>query len=112
MATITITVTLRKTGGDAQADADALTAAVVEELRGAVGSQLFLDGAEDGKLAYQVTGVRETLAKDTDSALAITSDASCTVCGATIDDDPHEQARLYCSDWCQESANRTRRQHA
>jgi len=112
MATITITVTLRKTGGETQADADALTAAVVQELSGRVGSQLFLDDAEDRKLAYTITGVRETLAKDTDSALAITSDASCNVCGATIDNDPHDQAYLYCSDWCRQSANRTSRQHA
>ena len=112
MATITITVTLRKTGGDTQADADELTAAVVEELSREVGSQLFLDGSDDRKLAYTITGVRETLAKDTDSALATTSDASCNVCGATIENDPHEHARLYCSGQCWEEAHGISWQHA
>jgi hypothetical protein len=109
MATVTVTVRLRRTDGRSPVDVLDLVAALVEELEGSVLDAEFAVTDSAGEEAtYEVTAVRAT-----PPGQPATADAeplnSCTVCGAPIASDRLGRPRLYCSDACRQAAYRARR---
>jgi predicted nucleic acid-binding Zn ribbon protein len=109
MATVTLTIRLRRTEGRSPVDIDDLAAALVEEIEGSVVEFAVTDSAGEDA-TYEVTSLR--LARQDEPAVADDAEPmnSCAVCGAAIVSDPHGRPRLYCSDACRQAAHRARRQ--
>lgn len=109
MATITVTVRLRRTEGRNPVDVDELAAALVDEIEaGVLGTEFYVMDSAGDEATYEVTALRPTR---TDEPAVADADPlnSCAVCGTGIVSDPHGRARLYCSDACRQAAYRARR---
>jgi len=109
MATITLTIRLRRTEGRNPVDVDDLADALVEELEGSVldAESAVTDSAGEDA-TYEVPALRP--ARRDEPAIADAEPMnSCALCGAAIVSDPHGRPRLYCSDACRQAAYRARR---
>ena len=108
MATVTITIRLRRTEGRSPVDIEDLTAALIEELESSVLDTEFPVTDSAGEDAtYEVTAVQA--ARRDEPAIADPEPTnSCAVCSAAIVSDPHGRPRLYCSDTCRQAAHRAR----
>jgi hypothetical protein len=106
MATVTLTISLRRTEGRNPVDIDDLAAALVEEIEGSVLEFAVTDSAGEDA-TYEVTALRP--ARRDEPVADAEPMNSCAVCGAAIVSDPHGRPRLYCSDACRQAAHRARR---
>jgi hypothetical protein len=109
MATITVTVRLRRTEGRSPVDVDHLAAALLDELESSIIDTEFSVEDSAGEYAtYEVTAVTAT--KHDEPAVAHADpDNSCAWCGTSIVSDPLGRPRLYCSPACRQAAHRARR---
>jgi hypothetical protein len=109
MATVTITIRLRRTEGRNPVDVEDLAAALIEELESSVLDTEFPVTDSAGENAtYEVTAV-QVARRDEPPVTDPEPISSCAVCGAAIVSDPHGRPRLYCSDTCRQAAHRARR---
>jgi hypothetical protein len=108
MATITVTVRLRRTEGRSPVDVDHLAAGLLDELESSIIDTEFSVEDSAGEYAtYEVTAVTAT--KHDEPAVAHADPAnSCAWCGTSIVSDPLGRPRLYCSPACRQAAHRAR----
>jgi hypothetical protein len=110
MATVTVTIRLRRTEGRSPVDVEDLAAALVEELETSVLDAEFAVTDSAGEEAtYEVTAIRTARGEEPPAVADAEPMNSCAVCGAAIVSDPHGRPRLYCSDACRQAAHRARR---
>jgi hypothetical protein len=109
MATVTVTIRLRRTEGRSPVDVEDLAAALVEELESSVLDSEFavIDSAGEDA-TYEVTNVaaRRTGPPAPDSA---EPDHQCPQCGAPVHSADGGRPRIYDTDACRQAAYRARR---
>jgi hypothetical protein len=109
MATVTVTITLRRTEGRTPVDVDDLAAAVASDLSDLVtGSEISASDVAGADLVYEITRVHLPRPADVDVALATVDESECQQCGAAIANHYQGRPRLYCSDACRQTAYRAR----
>jgi hypothetical protein len=109
MATVTVTIRLRRTEGRNPVDVEDLAAALVEELETSVLDAEFAVTDSVGEDAtYEVTAVRAT-PRDQPAVADADPLNSCATCGTPIASEPGGRPRLYCSSACRQAAYRARR---
>jgi hypothetical protein len=109
MATITVTIRLRRNEGRNPVDVDDLAAALIEELESSVLDAEFAVTDSAGLDAtYEVTDITAQRSADPapDSA---EPDHQCPQCGAPVHSAPGGRPRIYDSRACQQAAYRARR---
>jgi hypothetical protein len=109
MATITVTIRLRRREGRNPVDVEDLAAALIEELESSMLNAEFPVTDSAGEDAtYEVTDItaRRSAAPAADSA---EPDHQCPQCGAPVHSAPGGRPRIYDTRACQQAAYRTRR---
>jgi hypothetical protein len=109
MATVTVTIRLRRTEGRSPVDIEDLAAALIEELESSVLDTEFAVTDSSGEDAsYEVTNVtaRRTGPPAPDSA---EPDHQCPQCGAAVHSADGGRPRIYDTDACRQAAYRARR---
>jgi hypothetical protein len=109
MATITVTIRLRRTEGRSPVDIEDLAAALVEELDGSVlNTEFSVDDTAGDFAVYEVTSVsaRRNISPTPDSA---EPDHQCPQCGAPVHSADGGRPRIYDTPACRQAAYRTRR---
>jgi hypothetical protein len=108
MATITVTIRLRRTEGRSPVDVDDLAAALLDELESSIIDTEFSVEDSAGEYAtYEATAVTATQ-HDEPAVAHADPNNSCARCGTSIVSDPHGRPRLYCSPACRQAAHRAR----
>jgi ferredoxin len=109
MATVTVTVTLRRTEGRTPVDVDDLADAVASDLLDLVtGSEISASSVDGEDLVYEITRVHLPRRADIDVALATVDESECRHCGAAVANHYQGRRRQYCSDACRQAAYRIR----
>ncbi len=109
MATITVTVRLRRTEGRSPVEVEDLAAALIEELEGSVlDAEFSVDDTAGDVAVYEVTNVsaRRTADPAPDSA---EPDHQCPQCGAPVHSADGGRPRIYDTPACRQAAYRARR---
>lgn len=109
MATVTVTISMRRTDGRNPVDVEDLATALVDELESAIDGTEFVVTDQAGEEAtYEVTGVRARAGLS-----APINDARpehpCSICGRPVVSEPGGRPRLYDTDACRQAAYRARR---
>jgi len=108
MATVTVTISLRREGRGASVDVEELAEAVVDAVAGGLDTIDLWDSAGE-EVTYEVTRVRR-LADQQQPATENDSDTTtpCEQCQTPVTQTPGARMRLYCSDACRQAAWRAR----
>ncbi len=108
MATVTVTIRLRRTEGRSPVDVEDLAAALIDELEGSVlDAEFSVDDSAGDVAVYEVTSVtaRRTAEPAPDSAEPA---HQCPQCGAPVHSATGGRPRIYCGGTCRQIAHRAR----
>jgi hypothetical protein len=108
MATITVTIRLRRTEGRSPVDVDHLAAGLLDELESSIiDTEFSVEDSAGDYATYEVTAVTATQHDEPGVAHADPNN-SCAWCGTSIVSDPLGRPRLYCAPACRQAAHRAR----
>jgi endogenous inhibitor of DNA gyrase (YacG/DUF329 family) len=109
MATVTISIRLRRSEGRSPVDPDELARTLLDELESSIlDSEFSVDDSAGDIAVYEITGVTAVHEPVDLTYVHGRAENFCARCGSAIASDPMGRPRLYCSPACRQAAHRAR----